>query len=131
MALNKILLAIGNGPMANIKSEKRAHKLWAFSKDMYNPVGFSRNYILMTEFFDCKLANYSCMEVFLNKIRELSDELKQRNIVIPNEIIFGWVLNNLTPQYSITVSNITQSLRNSEQIYDLKVLFANLIDESK
>lgn len=119
MALNKIILAIENGPMANIKSEKLVRKERTHLKDMYNPVGFSANFILMIEFLDCKLVNYNFMEEFLNKIRGLSDELKQRNIIIPKEIIYGWVLNNLTPQYSIA-TNITQSLRNTEEIYDLR-----------
>ncbi|RKF76736.1 hypothetical protein GcC1_069026 [Golovinomyces cichoracearum] len=70
------------------------------------------------------------MEEYLNKIRQLNDDLFAKNINLPKQIIIDWVLNNLTDDFEIIVSSITQSLR-TDVSYNIEQLFANFLDESK
>ena len=71
------------------------------------------------------------MEEYLNKIKQLSDQLKAKDIELPKQVVIAWVLNNLTDNYDSLVSNITQTLRNDIKAYNLEDLFSNLLDESK
>ena len=47
------------------------------------------------------------MEEYLNKIKQLTDQLKAKNLELPKQVIIAWVLNNLTNNYDGLVSNIT------------------------
>ena len=71
------------------------------------------------------------MEEYLNKIKQLSDQLKAKNLELPKQVIIAWVLNNLTDNYDGLVSNITQSLRTNIESYSIESLFSNLLNESK
>lgn len=130
-ALCKIHLCLKKGPLMQVQNITRAHETWVFLENLYRPKGFSSKFLLSKEFFSCKLNNFDSMENYLNKIRELTDDLKSKKLTIPKELIMAWILDNLTPQYDNIVTNITQSLRNNEEAYSLDQLFSNLIDESK
>ena len=71
------------------------------------------------------------MEEYINKVKELSDQLKAKNLELPKQVIIAWVLNNLTDNYNSLVANITQSLRTNIDSFTLESLFSNLLDESK
>ena len=71
------------------------------------------------------------MEEYLNKIKQLSDQLKAKNLELPKQVIIAWVLNNLTDNYDGLVSNITQSLRTNIESYSIESLFSNLLNELK
>jgi len=71
------------------------------------------------------------MEEYINKVKQLSDQLKAKNLELPKQVIIAWVLNSLTDNYEGFVSNITQSLRNNSENITLENLFSNLLDESK
>ena len=71
------------------------------------------------------------MEEYLNKVKQLSDQLKAKKLELPKQVIIAWVLNSLTDDYEGFVSNITQSLRNNSEAFTLETLFSNLLDESK
>ena len=47
------------------------------------------------------------MEEYLNKVKQLSDQLKAKNLELPKQVIIAWVLNNLTNNYDGLVFNIT------------------------
>ena len=47
------------------------------------------------------------MEEYINKVKELSDQLKAKNLELPKQVIIAWVLNNLTDNYDSLVANIT------------------------
>ena len=54
------------------------------------------------------------------------------NVLIPEKVIFAWVLNNLSSNYETLITTITQSIRvNGSDSVKLEDLFSNLIDESK
>ena len=72
------------------------------------------------------------MELYLNQIKRLYDQLTAKSIIIPEKVIFAWVLNNLTSEYETLITTITQSIRvNGADSIKLHDLFSNLIDESK
>jgi gag-polypeptide of LTR copia-type len=71
------------------------------------------------------------MEEYLNKVKQLTDQLKAKGIELPSQVIVAWVLNNLTSPYEGFVIMITQSYRTNSSTINLKNLFSNLMDESR
>ncbi|POS81899.1 hypothetical protein EPUL_006831, partial [Erysiphe pulchra] len=130
-ALSSIQLCLDDGPLLQVKHIKRAHHIWKSLENLYCATGFSSEFILCRDFFDTKLAKFNSMEEYLNKIKQLSDDLKSKDMQLPRQILFAWILNNLTPDYRPIVSSITQSLRNNKDAFTTETLFANLLDESK
>jgi hypothetical protein len=130
-ALSNIQLLIEDGPLLQIQHITRAFEAWQSLKNLYSPKGFSSEFLICREFFDTHLIKYNSMEEYLNKVKQLSDQLKAKNLELPKQVIIAWVLNNLTDNYDGLVSNITQSLRTNIDSYTLESLFSNLLDESK
>ena len=69
------------------------------------------------------------MEEYLNKVKQLTDQLKAKGIELPNQVIIAWVLDNLTSPYKGFVIIITQSYRTNSSTINLENLFFNLLDE--
>ncbi|KAF5201337.1 hypothetical protein FRX31_009076, partial [Thalictrum thalictroides] len=129
-ALADIELCLEDGPLLQIQHIKRAHILWQTLKNLYTPKGFSADFFIIKEFFNCKLSNFNNMEEFLNTSRRLLDSMQQRGIELPKQVIFTQYLNNLSNNYENIVSNIMQTLRNNFDSYTLDELFSNLLDEA-
>lgn len=130
-ALANIKLLINDGPLLQIQHINRANEAWTSLKNLYSPKGFSSEFLICREFFETTLSKYSNMEEYLNKVKQLSDQLKSKNLELPKQVIIAWVLNNLTDNYDGLVANITQSLRTNIDSFSLESLFSNLLDESK
>ena len=130
-ALAAIQLFISDGPLLHVQNDERAHGTWNKLKSLYSSTGFSSEFIIIKEFFRCKLKKYSSMEEFINKIKQLNDELTSRELALPRQVVMSWVLENLTSEYGFIVTGITQSLRVNPNSYDLDMLFSSLVDESK
>ena len=47
------------------------------------------------------------MELFLNKVKRLSELLSTRGIKMPKKVLFAQVLNNLSKDYESLITNIT------------------------
>lgn len=129
-ALADIELSLDDGPLFQCQSIKRAHLLWIKLQDLYTPKGFSADFYIIREFFNCKLSNFNSMNDFLNTSKRLLDSMTERNINLPKKVIFTQYLNNLSNEYENMVANIMQSLRNNFDIYSLDELFSNLLDEA-
>ena len=106
-ALSNIQLCIDDGPLLQIQNITRAYQAWLSLKNLYSPKGFSSEFLICKEFFETDLHKYPSMEEYLNKIKQLSDQLKAKNLELPKQVIITWVLNNLTNNYDGLVSNIT------------------------
>ena len=130
-ALATIRLLIEDGPLLQIQQFTACNKAWEALKTLYSPRGFTSEFLICKEFFNTTLDKYSSMEEYLNRVKQLSDQLKAKNLELPNQVIIAWVLNNLSEEYEGFVGNITQSLRNNSDIIGLETLFSNLLDESK
>ena len=71
------------------------------------------------------------MEEYLNKVKQLTDQLKAKGIELPNQVIVVQVLNNLTSPYKGFITIVTQSYRTNSSTINLENLFFNLLDESR
>ena len=71
------------------------------------------------------------MEEYLNKVKQLTDQLKAKGIKIPSQVIIAWVLNNLTSPYEGFIVIVTQSYRTNSSTINLENLFSNLMDKSR
>jgi gag-polypeptide of LTR copia-type len=100
-------------------------------KNLYSPKGFSLEFLICKELFETTLSKYSSMEEYLNKVKQLTDQLKAKGIELPNQVIVAWVLNNLTSPYKGFVTIVTQSYRTNSSTINLEILFFNLLDESR
>ena len=86
-ALATILLLCANGPLMNIKDCKTAKAAWAKLEELYNPRGFTTEFLTLKEFFDTSLENFSSMEEYLHNIL-LVDDLEGKEVRLPKQMIF-------------------------------------------
>ena len=123
-----IRLAVEDGPLIQLKGLKSAIEIWDRLKDLYEPKGFSSEFLVCKELFSTTLARCgNSIETYLNRIKRLSDELASRNLAIPSKVIVAYALNNLTYEYEHTVAIITQNLRtNSDKEVELNAISAIL-----
>ncbi|RKF54470.1 hypothetical protein OnM2_097019 [Erysiphe neolycopersici] len=129
-ALSTIQMCLDDGSLLQVKHIIRAHDIWKALENLYCASGFSSEFILCREFFETKLSNFNTMEEYLNRIKQLNDDLKAKDMQLPRQMLFAWILNNLSPDYRPLVSIITQSLRNNKKAFTIETLFANLLDEA-
>jgi hypothetical protein len=128
-----IRLAVEDGPLIQLKGLKDAISIWDRLKDLYEPKGFSSEFLVCKELFSTTLARCgNSIETYLNRIKRLSDKLASRNLAIPSKVIVAYALNNLSHEYEHTVAIITQNLRtNSDKEVELNAIFSYLIDEAR
>jgi len=129
--LANIRLLLEDGPLLQIQNLNKAKEAWESLKNLYSPKGFSSEFLLCRDFFETTLTKYSSMEEYLNKVKQLSDQLMAKKLALPKQVVIAWVLNSLTDNYDGFISNITQSLRSNSEAYSLETLFSYLLDESK
>ena len=130
-ALANIQLLCEDGPLLQIKHYTNAFAAWKALKELYNPRGFTSEYLLIKELFEATLDKYPSIEEYLNKVKEISDELKARSLELPKQVVIAWILYGLGDSYDGLVSNITQSLRRDPNAYNFESLASTLIDEAK
>ena len=128
-----IQLNLADGPLLQVRHILKPYEVWKALENLYSPKGFSSEFLLCKELFDTSLEKSdNKMEQYLNQVKRLYDQLTAKSVVIPEKVIFAWVLNNLSPRYETLITTITQSIRvNGSGSIKLEELFANLIDESK
>jgi len=105
-ALSNIQLLIEDGPLLQIQHITRAYEAWESLKNLYSPKGFSSEFLICREFFDTHMLKYNSMEEYLNKVKQLSDQLKAKNFELLKQVIIAWVFNNLIDNYDGLVFNI-------------------------
>lgn len=131
-ALAYIRLALADGPLLQTRNIDDPRKVWTALKQLYEPKGFSSEFLLCKQLFETTLSRSKNIESYLNQIRRLTDDLSAKNLTIPNKVIAAWTLNNLTPDFENTVAMISQSFRNNDTIdIDLGLLFSQLLDEAR
>jgi len=85
-AISIIRLSLGDGPLLQTKTITSPTILWNELKILYKPKGFSSEFLICRELFSTHLAHIpnKDMESYLNKITRLVNDLKARDIAIPN-----------------------------------------------
>ena len=112
-AISIIRLSLGDGPLLQTKTITSPIVLWNELKALYEPKGFSSEFLICRELFSTSLNHIpnKNMEAYLNKITRLVNDLKARDIAIPNQVIGALILSNLTKEYDYIVAIITAGLR--------------------
>ena len=85
-AISIIRLFLGDRPLLQTKSVSNPSQLQNELKALYKPKGFSLEFLIYKELFSYNLSIIpkKDIELYLNKIIRLVNDLKARNIVIPN-----------------------------------------------
>lgn len=130
-AISLLKLYCDDGPLLYLKDIESAQEAWLRLEALYNPKGFTTEYLTLKDFFNTILNDFHSMEEYLNKVKSLVDDLKGKGIELPNQVIIAWVLNSLNDDYDGFIQNITQSLRNDPKSYTVETLFSSLIDEAR
>jgi hypothetical protein len=128
-----IRLNLGDSALVQTKNinEDSAEELYNRLQALYEPKGFSSEFLIAKELFSTTLSGEgNSIEKYLTKIRSLTDDLATRNKAIPTEIIAAYTLNNLTTEYDYIVAAINTALRKEEEV-DLDDLFSQIIDEAR
>ena len=86
-ALATIRLTIEDGPLLQIRHSETALEAWKMLKNLYSPKGFSSEFLICKELFETTLSKYSSMEEYLNKVKQLTDQLKAKGIELPNQVM--------------------------------------------
>jgi hypothetical protein len=111
-AITYIRLALSDGPLLQTRNITDSCLLWFKLKALYEPKGFSSEFLIYKELFEITLSRLgNSIENYLNQIKRLTDDLSARNLVILNKVITAWTLNNLTSDYENTVTMISQFIR--------------------
>ena len=105
-ALAIIYLLCEDGPLLHIRDITSAKAAWEKLENLYNPKGFTTDYLILREFFNSTLNEYSSIEEYLNKIKELVDNLKSKEINLPDQVVISWVLYNLDNSYESFISSV-------------------------
>lgn len=128
-----IRLLLEDGPLLQTRNINDALQLWNRLEALYEPKGFSSEFLTSRELFTTTLARCNgSIEAYLTRIKRLTDELAARKLPIPSKVIAAYTLSNLGPEWENTVAIISQSYRTHEgPEIDLVALFGQLIDESR
>jgi gag-polypeptide of LTR copia-type len=127
-----IRLSLEDGPLIQTRGINDALDLWNRLIALYEPTGFSSEFLTCKDLFSTTLAKCgNSVEAYLTKVKRLTDDLAAENLAIPNKVIAAYTLNNLTSDYENTVAIISQSYRTHTGDINLIELFSQLVDESR
>ena len=119
-------------PLLQVQHITKSYEIWLALQNLYSFKGFSSKFLLCRELFNTSLESFDKMKIYLNQVKRLNDQLRAKDILLLDKIIFAWVLNNLSFEYETLITTITQSIRvNGFSALKLDSLFVNLIDEFK
>ena len=75
-------------------------------EELYKPSGPTYDFLLIREFFTINLASCSNINNYILKIKKNINKLNNRGITIPEKVLIGWTLFNLTSEYNFIVASI-------------------------
>lgn len=105
----------------------RGH-VWRKLQDIYNPKGFTTEFLTFRKIFDTSLEHFDSVEEYLHKVTVLVDDLEGKEITLSPQLVMSWVLYHLGEEYDGFVTNIIQSPRNNPNAYNVETLFSTLLD---
>lgn len=106
-ALAYIQLSLSDESLLQIRNIKDSLEAWNALKNLYEPREFSSEFLICRELFQTTLKSHKFIKSYLNKIKQLHDDLSIRNLAISNKVIAAWVLNGLSKEYEFIVAMIT------------------------
>jgi hypothetical protein len=78
-----IRLYYAKGPLLYIKDEDIAYKAWNTLEKLYNPRGFTTEFLTLKELFNTSSSDFSTIEDYLNKVKFLVEDLSLKGISLP------------------------------------------------
>jgi hypothetical protein len=130
-AHSHLILWLSDGVLTQVKNIDAAKPLWDKLKALYEPAGFSTDFLYMKEFFATELAMFDSVEEYVAKLKTLADDLRKHELVIPDKMVMAWTLFHLNESYKNFVANVIQSLRQNPNAYTFDLLVVSLLDEAR
>ena len=107
-ALVYIWLALCDGLLMQTRNIIDFCILWSTLKILYEPKGFSSEFLLCKQLFETTLVKTgNSVENYINRIKRLTDDLSARDLRILIKVIAAWILNNLIFEFESTVAMIS------------------------
>lgn len=88
-AVANMRLFCAQGPLLYIKDEDIAYKAWNTLERLYNPKGFTTEYLILKELFNTSSTDYSTIEDYLNKVKLLVEDLSSKGIILPEQVVIA------------------------------------------
>ena len=131
-ATSIIKLSLEDGPLLQTRFISNPYILWVTLKNLYSAQGFSSEFILSKELINTTINTFKGdLEKFLNKFKNIINNLESKNIILPNNFIAALLLNNLNKDYEYIVTIITQTIRINNSEVNVDAIIAQLLDESR
>ena len=70
-----------DGLLLQIQHSKTALKAWKMLKNLYSPKGFSSKFLICKKLFETILSKYSSIEEYLNKVKQLTNQLNAKGFI--------------------------------------------------
>lgn len=84
-----IKLGLEDGPLLQTRLIDSPVQLWSKLRELYEPKGFTSEFLLCRELFNTTLAKVGELEKYLLTIRRLTDDLVARDLAIPTKVIIA------------------------------------------
>lgn len=128
-----VKLSLEDGPLLQTQYITSAYILGQTLKNLYMSRGFSSDYILSKELINNTLSNNkNNLEFYVNNFRRILNQLKSKDIVLPDKFIVALLLNNLSKDYDNIVAIITQNIRLEQQSnITIDDIINQLLDENR
>lgn len=126
-----IRLSLEDGPLVQTKGLVTIGDLWQRLKTLYEPSGFSAEYLICKQLFSTTLKGcQGSIETYLNQIKRLTDDLQVRGLGLPNKVIASYTLSNLSGEYETIVAALSQYYRAGNDI-NIADLSSYILDEGR
>ncbi len=86
---------------------------------------------MIRELFKLKLEDFSSAEAYIERIKNLTNDLKGNEITFPEPVLLSMILFNLTEGYETFVQSILQQLRRDPKAYTFDTLATALLNKAK
>ena len=112
------------------EDSETAKQMWESLRTMFSLREFSAKHQLLQDLAETKLAAFSDIQKYVQRIMKLAQDLKQLDEEFPEWVITSSLLSGLGEPYGSFVSNIINSLRHVEEP-DLDEVISQLLDEER
>ncbi|XP_028173293.1 uncharacterized protein LOC114362196 [Ostrinia furnacalis] len=126
-ALARIALSVAPTIIPHIRTAKSAHEAWTILQKTYEGRGLSRRLGLLRSLFNTKLSECSSMEVYLNKIKEISHQLSEIESPLDDELVAVIILSGLTDDYDPLI----MAIEHSSSKLSTEVISTKLLQETQ
>lgn len=126
-ALARIALAVQPSVIPHIRNAMSAHEAWSSLEKAYEDRGLCRRLGLLRTLFATKLDESGSMEIYINKITELSQQLSEIGSPLEDDFVAVIMLSGLTSDFEPLIMAMENSnVKLSSEIVKGKLLQENI-----